>query len=420
MNYFIKKNIIFVIVCSITLIASIFLIYLDLAKHSEIVAANEVTLKNQQDHDNAYRKGNKPVELNIEMIKKDTETLRNKTEELQRIFGKPYRKAMQNFAKNLNYSENELYAIFKELYQNPDEQNKTAENLVSKLFKKMEEDKAKNLTKEKIEDALHKFIAEVQKNTVEDLTYESGRAILASALGLQRNMNAAMTHVYLTQMQNNFYKQRLIPGVKTLQEVQDFTFNQFTQTLPSGDAIPDILNTMPIFEDIFFRMKNAKLTSVDKFSRSKPVILSDKYDSYEFKMDITGSLESIRTFINDLQNAYLANRVYVITWIAIEAKKSTDEVDSIRKQLMGEENANDQNRNIMNNDRFGRQQRNRNVNNNNTNSRKRNRKARQQLDQAEIEMQSSYGKTVIGIEKNVNATVEFKYYVFTGDWLKPE
>ena len=419
MNYFIKKNIIFVIVCSITLIASIFLIYLDLAKHSEIVAANEVTLKNQQDHDNAYRKGNKPVELNIEMIKKDTETLRKKTEELQRIFGKPYRKAMQNFAKNLNYSENELYAIFKELYQNPDEPNKTAENLVSKLFKKMEEDKTKNLTKEKIEDALHKFIAEVQKNTVEDLTYESGRAILASALGLQRNMNAAMTHVYLTQMQNNFYKQRLIPGVRTLQEVQDFTFNQFTQTLPSGDAIPDILNTMPIFEDIFFRMKNAKLTSVDKFSRSKPVKLSDKYDSYEFKMDITGSLESIRTFINDLQNAYLANRVYVITWIAIEAKKSTDEVDSIRKQLMGEENANDQNRNIMNNDRFGRQNRNRNANNN-MNSRKRNRRARQQLDQTEIEMQSSYGKTVIGIEKNVNATVEFKYYVFTGDWLKPE
>ena len=66
---FIKKNIIFTIVAAITLIGALFLIYLDWTKHDAIAAANLITQDSQQKFDDAFRKGNKPVDLNIKMIK---------------------------------------------------------------------------------------------------------------------------------------------------------------------------------------------------------------------------------------------------------------------------------------------------------------------------------------------------------------
>ncbi len=82
--------------------------------------------------------------------------------------------------------------------------------------------------------------------------------------------------------------QRLIPGVTKLSTVQDFTFNQFIQTFPSGDAILDILYTMPIYEDIFSRMKKSRLVQVDSFHQLSVIKLSDKYTVYAFKTRVYG------------------------------------------------------------------------------------------------------------------------------------
>ena len=100
---FLKKNIIFTIVAVITILGSLFLIYLDWTKHVAITEANTITQESQVKFDAAFKSGNKPVDFNIKMIQDDTAELRKRTSALQRIFGKPYRKALLTFAASLRF-----------------------------------------------------------------------------------------------------------------------------------------------------------------------------------------------------------------------------------------------------------------------------------------------------------------------------
>ncbi len=83
------------------------------------------------------------------MIHADTEKLKLKTVALQRIFGKPYRKAMLAFAASVKSSEDELYAKFSALFNDEKEKVKTADALVPKLLESLE--KEKNISKEDME-----------------------------------------------------------------------------------------------------------------------------------------------------------------------------------------------------------------------------------------------------------------------------
>ena len=79
MMNFVKKNIIFFVVCSLTLLASLYLIYLDLEKHSLISKANTETEESRQKADKAYKsKGNRPVDPNVKMIASDTEVVKQR------------------------------------------------------------------------------------------------------------------------------------------------------------------------------------------------------------------------------------------------------------------------------------------------------------------------------------------------------
>ena len=115
---FLKKNIIFTIVAVITILGSLFLIYLDLTQHDAISEANRITQESQEKFDAAFKSGNKPVDLNIKMIQQDTEELKKRTVALQRIFGKPYRKALLAFAASLKVSEDELYVRMATHFEN--------------------------------------------------------------------------------------------------------------------------------------------------------------------------------------------------------------------------------------------------------------------------------------------------------------
>ena len=146
-----KKNIIFVIVCAMTVIASAYLIYLDFAKQSEVMTANAEAQKSSEESADAYKKGNKPVEQNVEMIHSDTEKLKQKTNALQRVFGKPYRNAMIAFAAAVKSSEDELYTKFSALFNDEKEKVKTADVLIPKLLEILE--KEKNISKNDMENA---------------------------------------------------------------------------------------------------------------------------------------------------------------------------------------------------------------------------------------------------------------------------
>ena len=418
---FIKKNIIFTIVAAVTLIGALFLIYLDWTKHDGISAANLVTQDSQKKFEDAFRKGNKPVDLNIKMIQNDTEELRKRTASLQRIFGKPYRKALLNFAASLKVTEDELYARMKKLYEGDTGTAKTADALVPKLFEELEKDK--KLPQGSIEkNQFMKFIAEVFSTSMEK--YESistAYDILGVALGLQRDMSPSRAHVYLNEMQSRIRSQRLIPGVDSLETVQNFTFNKFVQTFPSNVDVLDILETMPIFEDIFRRMEASRLEKVESFQRQGPPVKinGDKYACYSFSATITGTMDSIRNLLNNFLNAYKDNQVYAVTWISMTSEPSSKEVDEVRNKLFGTEHAQPsaQPAEEMNP----------------PTPRRRSRKRRQGtaaspqivagrmfriISEEEAEAQPDYGAPVIGKDRIVRAEIRFKYYKFIGDRLK--
>lgn len=416
---FIKKNIIFTIVAAVTLIGALFLIYLDWTKHDGISAANLVTQESQTKFDEAFRKGNKPVDLNIKMIQNDTEELRKRTAALQRIFGKPYRKALLNFAASLKVTEDELYARMKKLYEGDTGTAKTADALVPKLFEELEKDK--KLPKGSIEkNQFMKFIAEVFSSSMEK--YESistAYDILGVALGLQRDMSPSRAHVYLNEMQSRIRSQRLIPGVDSLETVQNFTFNKFVQTFPSNVDVLDILETMPIFEDIFRRMETSRLEKVERFQRQGPPVKINgaKYECYYFSTTVTGTMESIRNLLNKFLDAYKDNHVYVVTWISMTSEPSSREVEEVRNKLFGTEHsqvaalsAEEMNP-----------------------GRRRSKKRRygggaspqivagrmfRIISEEEAEAQPDYGAPVIGKNRIVRAEIRFKYYKFIGDRLK--
>ena len=422
---FLKKNIIFTIVAVITILGSLFLIYLDWTRHVAIDEANAVTQESQEKFDAAFKSGNKPVDLNIKMIQEDTAELRKRTSALQRIFGKPYRKALLAFAASLKVSEDELYERMKKLFEADTGTAKTADALVPLLFAELE--KEKKLPKDSIKNSqFMKFVSDVFQDTVEKADKNdligTGYDILGTALGLQRTMSPSKAHVYLSQMQSEIRSRGLIPGVNSLETVQNFTFNQYVQTFPSNEAVVDILNTMPIFEDIFRRMRNSHLDRVENFKRLGPPskLNGDKYLSYEFSANVVGTMESIRKFLNNLLDAYKDDRVYVVTWISLTSEGSSAEVNRLRSQLFGNENANPQG-DEMAPPEEGRRR----------NSRRRRTPRRPQiagqtssgrmfriLTEEEAEALPDYGQVRIGKNLNVSAALRFKYYKYVGDSLK--
>ena len=423
MNFF-KKNIIFTIVIFMTLLGALYLIYLDWTNHDAISEANETTRQNQENFDNAFKKGNKPVDLNIQMIKADTEDLRKRTVSLQRIFGNPYRKALLKFAAGLKVSEDELYERLKKLYEDDNEKVKKAEILIPKLFAGLEKDK--KISSADVMNEYKKFISDVQMETVEDFpSLTAGYDILGDALGLPRTMSPSIAHVYLGQMQRKLLSQRLIPGVTRLETVQNFTFNQFIQTFPSTSDVEDILNTMPIYEDIFRRMNACRLETVEAFERNGPPtkLAGDKYLAYNFTTTVTGSIDSVRNFMNNLLDAYKENRVYVITWVSLTSPASSAEVEDVRKKLLGE---GDQ-RSPTENDEFSPENRppsrrrrgsSRGPRPGGNQPRRRSLQVKQPLSEMEAEMQPDYGSVLIGKNRNINAVLKFRYYRYVGERLK--
>ena len=116
-------------------------------------------------------------------------------------------------------------------------------------------------------------------------------------------------------------------------------------------------------------------------------------------------MDTIRNFMNNLLGAYQDNRVYVITWVSMSSKGSSDEVEQVRNRLFGSE----QQLSREEGPRRGR-------------SRNRTQivggRIFRSISEEEAEEQPDYGLPVIGKNRTVTAVIRFKYYKFIGDVLK--
>ena len=414
---FIRTNIIFVIVMSIVTLGALYLIYLDISIHSEITEANQVTQTSNSEIANAQKKPKSrgkamPGDKDVEAIKDDTRILMGKTRDLQRIFGNPYRNPMLSFAKAIKVTEDYLREKLKALYEDEKNKVKTSEILIPLLLKEVAaEKKIANID----EIFRNVFVKQAQNLTEENLesSPSSGHVLLGLSLGLSRQMTPTKASIHLNMMQGKMFSQYLIPGVKTLAGVQNFTYNEFVQRPPSGEQIEDILEMLPIFEDIFrVRMRRIGIGEVVSFRRLSvfPKVVSDVYREYKFATTIRGPIDSVRKFIRNLQKAYEDNHVYVVTWVKVSSDDSAREIDELRK-LLGSTDDNVTARELgsvktirkKSSGSRGRSARNRRGSSSGDNT-------------GSPASRKDYAKVLIGNDaNNVTAEISFSYYIYVGE-----
>ena len=110
---FLKKNIIFFIVFAVIMLASLFLLFLDVTMYSEISELNTQTDNANRTLNDYRKKQDKPVETNVKAFDEDKENLLKRTVQIRRYFGAPYRKFLLEFAEECGIDESTLLAEFK-------------------------------------------------------------------------------------------------------------------------------------------------------------------------------------------------------------------------------------------------------------------------------------------------------------------
>lgn len=364
------------IVLTLTVLISVVLIYFVVIEHSQVAATNAKIEEYKHILEDANRKKPAPVTENFKNMTIDADKLDVKAYQIQRTFGKYYRKALIRFANTIGLAGNNLTEAFKKYYQSLPEDAKADvvgskdKNLVenflagkdqakldaaiaaygdyineSSLLKKFAEfynnlpDAKKGLiiggnrdkeilkeffAKEKVDQklldqAMDKFREDVQALTVEPVTKENVHEFILTALGLPRTAFVTYYKGMLKNLQSLMFRQKLIPSVESIKEVEALTYGDDFQ--PNQKQIPLVIRQMLMREDLFNRARKAKIATIVKIEESTPHLVeqrvNDDYVRYTYTAVFEGTMDSLRQFVNLLQNAYKDNVVYRIREISL-------------------------------------------------------------------------------------------------------
>ena len=320
----IKKNIVLFAVLGVALLLSIvlgffvFQVSIKMKEHQENLLAQKNKIKQ------LIEERPSPLKGNLEAINSDTEQLKLKVQEIHQVFGRPYRSAIQAFATALQVSEYSLYSKWREAYEK-EKKNETAEQIFLKFIGEYGE--------QKVESAINAFKSTIETRTVEDLKKEENvNQLIMEGLGLPRTMSAEACKTYMSKMDlrlNNLLKS---PDVELGRVVnvpeKTSIFDIYGDNMPLPEQIGLILKHYSLLEDLAYRMKAAGIRSINSLAK---VTLEGTeargFLTLSYKMQVVGSMDSIRALINSFLDAYKDNRVYIVRDIAL--KKEVDETKSI-------------------------------------------------------------------------------------------
>lgn len=399
---FVKKHKVLAAVLGVTALISAFLIFLDLDRHSKVISANSEIEELKSKIISTYQKSPAPVIPNVQDIAADAKEVAEKTRQLQKMFGKPYRNLIKKFAETIKITEDDLSAKFRDIYNKSKtgDRDEVFEALMKELGNEKEQGGDKPIrTEQDVEAAFQNFKVALQPHTVEIINQQSGRDIFLCALGLPRTMLTSRCKVMIDSMQETMIEKRMIPGVNDIDSVRKITFD-YKLNVPPPDMVPFIIRSFQIFEDIFWRMSKSGISSVDsfefeKFSDMQTHIVSDHFLRLTYKVKLTGDINSIRRFVNFLQSAYEDDRIYIIREISL-TRKATGEVAKARELTAPASTESKPGVKIT--------------------------KSATGAPEEPVDPSTlpDYGKILVGADKLVFAEIEFDYYIYVGDELKPK
>lgn len=382
---FVKKNMALVVVLAITGLVSAYLIYMDWRKQNAVVNANASVANLKGQIEELGKKSPAPVADNLEMIRKDTAVMREKTQELQRLFGKPLRIPLIKFAESLGLTESEVLSKFRD---------HSLANLKENDRIKLLDGFLKGFGEEKAIAALQVFKKAAQEHMLEEVVDGNVKTVLLQALGVPRTMSPTICKDYIIKTQELFAK--AYAPLLTSETVSRMTLIDYASRVPSHDEIPVIIRKLQLFEDLFWRIKESgisQLVSVEMIGSIMGDEVVKDYLRFSYRVKVSGEMQNIRNFVNLLQDAYKDNRVYSVKDIALQAVSD----DAVRLEKVSVVSPR-----ITPNIRRG--------------------EPGKDKDAGEKEIppeeRPDYGQAVVGSNKLVTADIELDYFVYVGDELK--
>ena len=323
MNNFIKNNIVLVIVAGITLAAVGVLAYMVIREHSsmqEYIHETD-TLKNQIK--DLIKQKPAPVEGNLDKIKRDTQKYKDKFKEIRILFGMPLYPAAKKFAEDMGTNIEEFQTKFSTFWESNKASGVTRDQ-VYRMFKNSFN------APDKWDKAIQNFTVEAQKCTSELIDENNADEILLSALGLERNLSGSKVKcdAFMRGIRWKLLdlyggdKEKKIEKIEFGPTASSFSFD--SKSLPDKDAIPFIVKCWAAVDDLAKRIAGSGITYLESFEKeSLAGRVVGNYTYYRFTIIVQGDLASIRKLVDVLYKAYVDRRVYIVRGISL-AKVNDD------------------------------------------------------------------------------------------------
>ena len=320
MNKFIKKNMVLIIVLAATIAGVGILAFLVVKQHATMQAYIKQTEALKDKIKELIKQKPAPVEGNLARIKNDTEGYKKKFKETSVLFGKPFYPAAKKFAEEMGTTVDE----FKEKLNTFWTSSKASGVTRDQMYRKF---KADINNQEKWDKAIQSFTQEAQKYTSESIDENNVDEILLSSFGLARDFGGSkvkcdafmkdiryrLIELYGPDKDKDKEKKKTIDFGPT---ASSFSFD--FKSLPERDSIPDIIKCWTIIDDLAKRIASSGVTCLDSFNKeSLTGRVETNYTTYRFTIGVRGDLNSFRKLMENLYNAYSERRVYIVSGITL-------------------------------------------------------------------------------------------------------
>ena len=320
MKRIIKNNLVLIVVLGICLVVTIGLLVWTAMEYIQMSNYINQTGQLRSDIATLIKKTPAPVEGNIPLIKTDTTLYAGAAEKLRRRFGHPFRPALEQFISILRQSDGERIPLTKFREDFLVEWNKGDRSAQKYSDYKSFQRRFRNWP-----EAMQAFRTAAEKVTTEPITDNSIDDMFLGALGVPRQFDGRADNLqrFMAEYRRSLLE---ITKDKVLFETPEAANFSFTISANAGSAAgvgqkgvylaedyPMIAQQWEIIGDMVKRAADSGINSFVSFR--KRTIQPEKvggFDVFHYSIEITGTMASIRKFVNLLDQAFQENRVYVV------------------------------------------------------------------------------------------------------------
>ena len=245
--YFLKKNVVMLVVLTIGTLVSAFLVYQVIVETDKMNVAVEKVGDLKEKIKELNKTSPIPNKENLKRIEDDTIVIKAKVKDLLHIFGHPYFKAITAMAGKLELTVKELRDKWKIVYTQEHEKGMAREFIFTKF--------SGDFNNKKWIKAVTLFTEEVKKRSQEPLNAANVDGCIMEALGLPRKMEPIPCKNFLLDVVMNLNRYMRDTGDpdkvfifgtgKEGDDVESLTFKKFNgDSLPRPDEIPYIFKQL--------------------------------------------------------------------------------------------------------------------------------------------------------------------------------